>query len=57
MVAVGMMVLTSPHGSAQPAPKFNEVGVVHFGEIGDPTQWPLSAIGTVLVIWGIERIV
>lgn len=54
MLTVGMTVLTASIGSAQPAREVNEDGV-HFGEIGDPTKWPLSAIGTIRVIWGTSK--
>lgn len=54
VVAVGMTVLTASNASAQPALEVKDNGLVHFGEIGDPTKWPLSAIGTVRVIWGIS---
>lgn len=53
MLAVGVAALTPSHGCAQAAQSPIEGGVVHFGEIGDPTKWPLSAIGTVRGIWGI----
>ncbi len=54
VVAVAMTVLTASNASAQPAPEGKDNGVVHFGGIGDPTKWPLSAIGTVRVISGIS---
>jgi V8-like Glu-specific endopeptidase len=47
-----MTVQTASNTSAQTAPGGNDNGLVHFGEIGDPTKWPLSAIGTVRVISG-----
>ena len=53
-VAVGMTVLTASNASAQPALEAKDKGVVHFGEIGDPTKWPLSAVGTIRVISGIS---
>lgn len=52
LFAAGSAALTFSQGGAQPAPQPQEGGV-HFGEIGDPTKWPLSAIGTVRIIWGI----
>lgn len=55
MLAVGVAALTPSHGCAQAAQSPIEGGVVHFGEIGDPAKWPLSAIGTVRGIWGIAR--
>jgi V8-like Glu-specific endopeptidase len=54
-LAVSATVLAASNASAQPSPEAKEDGIVHFGEIGDPTKWPLSAIGTVRVIWGIAR--
>ena len=55
MLAGGVAALTPFHGSAQTAERPIEGGVVHFGEIGDPAKWPLSAIGTVQGIWGIAK--
>jgi V8-like Glu-specific endopeptidase len=55
VLTVGLAALTSPYGSAQPVRKPVDDGAVHFGEIGDPTKWPLSAIGTVRGIWGIAK--
>jgi V8-like Glu-specific endopeptidase len=54
IVAVGIAALNSPYSSAQPAREPVADGIVHFGEIGDPTKWPLSAIGTVRTIWGLS---
>jgi V8-like Glu-specific endopeptidase len=56
MVAVGAAILGASNALAQASPEVKEDGVVHFGEIGDPTIWPLSAIGTVRVVWGIGRL-
>lgn len=50
LFAAGSAALTFSQGGAQPAPQPQEGGV-HFGEIGDPTKWPLSAIGTVRIVW------
>jgi V8-like Glu-specific endopeptidase len=54
MLAVGMTILATSSGSAEPKPKTD--GIAHFGDIGDPTKWPLSAIGTVRTVWGISRL-
>jgi V8-like Glu-specific endopeptidase len=56
MLAVSMIVFGALSVSAQTAPKPKELGVGHFGEIGDPTKWPLSAIGTVRTVWGISKL-
>jgi V8-like Glu-specific endopeptidase len=52
-LSVVIAALASLHGEAAPKPKADEG--VHFGEIGDPTKWPLSAIGTVRTVWGVRR--
>jgi len=41
VVAVGVTVLTASNASAQAALEVKDNGVVHFGEMGDPTKWPL----------------
>lgn len=50
------LVLAASNDFAQTTTTAKDDGVVHFGEIGDPTKWPLSAIGTVRTVWGIAHL-
>jgi V8-like Glu-specific endopeptidase len=56
----GMLVfaawLIALPGWAQVAPAPKAGDPAHYGDIGDPSKWPFSAIGTVMTTWGIARI-
>jgi V8-like Glu-specific endopeptidase len=56
----GMLVfaawLIALPGWAQVAPTPKAGDPAHYGDIGDPSKWPFSAIGTVMTTWGIARI-
>jgi V8-like Glu-specific endopeptidase len=51
-----LLALAAPSGRAQVAPSANSGGPAHYGDIGDPSKWPLSAIGTVMTNWGVAHI-
>jgi V8-like Glu-specific endopeptidase len=53
--AAWLIALAAPPRQAQAEPPPKPGGQVHFGEIGDPSKWPLSAIGTVRTTWGIAH--
>lgn len=55
LLVAWLVALGAPAGRAQVAPAQNPVGPAHYGDIGDPSKWPLSAIGTVMVTWGIAH--
>jgi V8-like Glu-specific endopeptidase len=49
VVSAGTLNVTST--LAQDKPASHPHGGVHFGDIADPSQWPISSIGTVTVLW------
>jgi V8-like Glu-specific endopeptidase len=55
LVFSGWLFALAPPGWAQVAPAPKASGEIHFGDIGDPSKWPLSAIGTVRTTWGIAH--
>jgi V8-like Glu-specific endopeptidase len=54
LLLAGCAAILAVPAASEPTPQ--REGVVHFGEIGDPTQWPLSAIGTVRGVRGLSRL-
>lgn len=56
LVFAAWLFTLAPPGRAQVAPAPNPGVMAHYGDIGDPSKWPLSAIGTVMTTWGIARL-
>jgi protease YdgD len=56
LLVAWLVALGAPSGRAQVARAQNPIGPAHYGDIGDPSKWPLSAIGTVMTSWGIAHI-
>jgi V8-like Glu-specific endopeptidase len=50
LVGVATLDVTSA-ALAQDKPALSPLGGGHFGDIADPSQWPISSIGTVTVLW------
>jgi V8-like Glu-specific endopeptidase len=55
LVFAAWLSAVAPPGWTQVAPAPNPGGAAHYGDIGDPSKWPLSAIGTVMTTWGIAH--